>query len=88
MKIYKMLVKEFLAGYVNVQRKGWGLTQEEMAERLRITSRAYGDLERGKYCFSALALLSLLIMLSDDEVRGLLADFRAKILALEEDMVA
>lgn len=49
MNDYKMLVKEILSEYVDLLRKSRNLTQEEMAEYLRITSRAYGDLERGKY---------------------------------------
>ena len=54
-----------------------------MAEQLRITSRAYGDLERGKYCFSAIALLFVLLMLSDDELQALLEGFRKRAYDLE-----
>ncbi len=79
MKQYKTLAKEFLAEYTVTLRKLRNLTQDEMAERLRITSRAYGDLERGKYCFSAIALLFLLLMLSDDERKTLLEGFRKRV---------
>ena len=54
-----------------------------MAEQLRITSRAYGDLERGKYCFSAITLLFLMLMLSDDEWKAFLEGFRKRVYDLE-----
>ena len=79
MKQYKTLAKEFLAEYTVALRKLRNLTQDEMAERLRITSRAYGDLERGKYCLSAIALLFFLLMLSDDERKTLLEGFRKRV---------
>ena len=47
MKQYRVLARNFLAETTNALRKRRNLTQDEMAERLRITSRAYGDLERG-----------------------------------------
>ena len=51
MKLYKEALRSFFSGYVSALRRRRGLTQEEMAERLRITGRAYSDLERGIYCF-------------------------------------
>ena len=83
MKLYKMLAKEFLAEYTDMLRKLRNLTQDEIAERLRITSRAYGDLERKKYCFSAVALLFFLLMLSDNELKTFLERFRKRVYALE-----
>ena len=47
MKLYKEALRSFFSGYVSALRRRRGLTQEEMAERLRITGRAYSDLERG-----------------------------------------
>ncbi len=88
MKQYKTLAKEFLAEYTAALRKLRNLTQDEMAERLRITSRAYGDLERGKYCFSAIALLFLVLMLSDDELKALLEGFRKRAHDLEHKEAA
>ena len=88
MKQYKILAKEFLAEYTDKLRKLRNLTQEEMAERLHITSRAYGDLERGKYCFSAIALLFLLLMLSDDELNAFLEGFRKRVYDLEHKEAA
>ena len=88
MKQHKMLTKEFLAEYTDNLRKLRNLTQDEMAERLRITSRAYGDLERGKYCFSAIALLFFLLMLSDDELKAFLESFRKRAYDLEHKEAA
>ena len=83
MKQYTTLVKEILSEYTGSLRKRKQLTQEEMAEQLHITSRAYGDLERGKFSFSAVTLLFL--MLIDDDSQGTLLDtFREKVHTLEE----
>lgn len=88
MKRYKLFARQFLAEYAGALRKHRKLTQDEMAEQLRITSRAYGDLERGKYCFSALALLFLLLMLNEEETKGLLERFRKQVNELECKEVA
>ena len=52
MNPYKEILRKFFSKYVSTLRKRRGLTQEEMAEKLRITGRAYSDLERGIYCLS------------------------------------
>lgn len=83
MKSYKTLAKEFLSKYAKDFRMRQNLTQEKMAEQLRITSRAYVDLEHGKYCFSAVTLLFFLLMLDDAELKGFLKDFRKKVYELE-----
>lgn len=88
MEQYKTLTKEFLSEYTDVLRRLRNLTQEEMAEQLRITSRAYGDLERGKYCFSSVALLFLLLMLNENELNAFMKSFREKVAALEHSNVA
>lgn len=88
MKQYRVLARNFLAEYTNALRKRRNLTQDEMAERLRITSRAYGDLERGKYCFSAVALLFLLLMLSEEETKDFLKEFRKRVDELEHKEAA
>lgn len=83
MKLYKMLAKKFLSEYADMLRELRHLTQDEMAEQLRITSRAYGDLERGKYCFSAISLLFFLLMLSDEELATFFESFRKRVYELE-----
>lgn len=83
MTTYKLLLREFLSESAGSVRNRKGMTQEEMAECLRITSRAYGDLERGKYSFSATALIFFLLMMEAHEVTELLESFRGKVYALE-----
>ena len=83
MKQYKPILRGILAEYADTFRSTNHLTQEEMAERLRITSRAYGDLERGKYCFSTPALLFLLLLLNSDEVTQLLETVREVVVSSE-----
>ena len=63
MNLYKSTLRSFLSEFASSLRKSRGMTQEEMAEKLRITGRAYSDLERGIYCFSTVALIFLLLML-------------------------
>lgn len=75
MEGYKTQAKKFLSDYALKTRTRKGLSQEKFASQLGITGRAYGDLERGKYCFSATALLFLLVMLDDNEIREMLNDF-------------
>jgi len=88
MNAYKKLLRDVLSEYTDMLRKKRDLTQEEMAEYLRITSRAYGDLERGKYCFSSIALLFLFLMLESSELIELLNRLREKVTALEEQDAA
>lgn len=88
MKQYQTFAREFLSEYTGTLRKRRKLTQEEMEEQLHITTRAYGDLERGKYCFSALALLFLLLILSEEEVKGFLEKFRKRTHEIEHREVA
>ena len=88
MKLYKEALRSFFSGYVSAQRRRRGLTQEEMAERLRITGRAYSDLERGIYCFSAVALVFLLLMLEEHEIKELLSSLREEIAKVEDREVA
>lgn len=57
MNLYKSTLRSFLSEFASSLRKSRGMTQEEMAEKLRITGRAYSDLERGIYCFSTVALI-------------------------------
>ena len=50
-----------------------------MAEQLRISSRAYSDLERGKYAASAPTLLFLFSMLEADAQRVLIQQFMKQV---------
>ena len=69
MKPYPALLAELLSRELSSLRRQKALTQEAMAEQLRISSRAYSDLERGKYTASAPTLMFLFSML-DAEAQG------------------
>lgn len=83
MNNYKAIAKKYLSAISDALRAERNLTQENMAEKLRISSRAYGDLERGKYCFSSTALLFMLNMMEDEEVGMLLDGFQEQVERLE-----
>lgn len=76
MNAYKQFVKQYLAEFVKSLRLKRNLTQEKMAEQLHVTARAYGDLERGKFCFSATTFSLLLLMLNEDELKEFLDGLR------------
>lgn len=88
MNLYKSTLRSFLSEFASSLRKSRGMTQEEMAEKLRITGRAYSDLERGIYCFSTVALIFLLLMLKEDEMKEFLTALRGKITKAEGREVA
>ena len=88
MNPYKEILRKFFSEYVSTLRKRTGLTQEEMAEKLCISGRAYSDLERGIYCFSAVALVFLLLMLEEGEIKELLSPLRDEIEKAEGREVA
>ena len=58
MSKYKLLLRDYFSIQIKVLRRKRDLTQEEMAEHLHITSRAYSDLERGclLLCYGAFVL--------------------------------
>ena len=89
MNPYKEILRKFFSEYVSALRKRRGLTQEQMAEKLRITGRAYSDLERGIYCFSTVALVFLLLMLEEGGIKELLSCFViAKLTACQRNTAA
>ena len=85
---YKALLQKQFSLQVKALRQKRNLTQEEMSERLHITSRAYSDLERGCSCCSALALLFFLLMLKSDELEAFLNRIRKQIQVLEQKEAA
>ena len=85
---YKSLLQKQFSLQVKALRQKRNLTQEEMSERLHITSRAYSDLERGCSCCSALALLFFLLMLKSDELETFLNRIRKQIQVLEQKEAA
>ena len=83
MKPYPALLAELLSEELSSLRQQMALTQEAMAERLRISSRAYSDLERGRYATSAPTLLFLFSMLEADAQSTLVQRFMNRVQALE-----
>ena len=83
MGYYKRLIRNFFSRSARDPRRKLRLSQEEMAERLHITSRAYSDLERGKYCL--FFFLLLLDELNDQAVRDTLCALRRELCENEED---
>ena len=83
MKPYPALLAELLSEELSSLRQQNALTQEAMAEQLRISSRAYSDLERGRYAASAPTLLSLFSMLEADAQSALVQRFMNRVQALE-----
>lgn len=72
----RKIFKAFTAERLKPFRKSKALSQEKMSERLRLTPRAYSDLEAGRACFSARSLIFLLLSMSKEEVWNLLLEIR------------
>lgn len=68
-------VRTLLSTRVCEYRLSCGLSQEKMAEKLFVSSRAYGNLERGVFCFSALPLMSFFSLFDDETRKEILIDF-------------
>ena len=83
MKPYPALLSELLSTELSSLRQQMALTQEAMAERLRISSRAYSDLERGRYAASAPTLMFLLSVLDTEALDALVQQFMKRVQALE-----
>ena len=83
MKPYPALLAELLSEELSSLRQQKALTQEAMAEQLRISSRAYSDLERGRYAASAPTLLFLFSMLDAEAQGDLVRQFMDRVQALE-----
>lgn len=79
MRSYKTLLQRYLKIRLRSYRFTRELTQEQMAELLHISPRAYYDLENEKYGFSALTLVFFLSALPADEAAELLQEFRRKV---------
>ena len=83
MKPYPALLAELLSEELSSLRQQMALTQEAMAERLRISSRAYSDVERGRYAASAPTLMFLFSMLDAEAQGALIRQFVNRVQALE-----
>lgn len=75
-KYYKSLLQDFLAEKIRQYRAEHSMTQEQMAEMLRISPRSYIDLEHKRYGCSATTAFFFLIRLDVETLLRLLDDFR------------
>lgn len=88
MHLYKFLLQTFLAEYMKEYRKAHHITQEVMAEYLRISPRAYINLESGKNGCSAATLMFFLLILPEAGVLRLCSDFRELVREVDHHVVA
>ena len=68
MNYSKKFFETQLTNLVEVYRNKLQYTQEQMAEVLRISPRAYYDIKRKKNSISAPVLIFLLLLMSDEEL--------------------
>ena len=71
-------LRRLLSERVRECRLELGLSQEHMAERLYVSCRTYGNLERGVYCFSALPLIAFLVLYGAEARNRILNDFSSR----------
>lgn len=76
MEQYKTSFQAYLGNVVKAIRLRNRISQEQMAELLRITTRSYSDLERNRFCISLLPFIFLLFQLSNEEIIRLVAELR------------
>lgn len=88
MRVYKEITQKYLSPRFRPWRKARDMTQEDAAELLRMSSRAYADLERGESGFSATTLLLFLAQLSDSEIVELVRAFLKEVLKKENQEAA
>lgn len=84
MNHYKPIVKNFLTDFTLRFRDKLNITQDKMSELLHITPRAYQYLESGINGFSAVSLMLLLNLLSEEERAVFFRDFQ-KVIGEEEN---
>lgn len=81
---YKGTVRLLLSRWVKEVRTHNSWKQWKMAEALRVSDRAYSDLEHGKYCVSAISLLFLLLVMTPEQRDEMLREFAALVSLLED----
>ena len=63
---YTKVLKSFFHQELFRSRVDLGITQEEMADKLSMSSRTYVDLDHGKTCCSAVTLALFLVYVCED----------------------
>lgn len=85
MRSYKNALKDYLRVFLKSFRKEMKLSQEEMAEKLKLTPRSYSDLERGVSCLSTISILLLFSLMETDDIINLICDLVNLINEAERD---
>ena len=80
---YSTYIQPILTKTLNEYRQKCEYSQEIMAEKLRISPRSYGDLERGKSILSGPSLLFLLLAMDETEQLAVLKSIQIEIQKLE-----
>lgn len=78
-QLYKPLLRSLLSEQMRRFRSQRRLTQEQMAERLRVAPRSYADLEHEKYTCSALTVFLFLTLLEDEDIIHLVRSLQKQI---------
>lgn len=87
MKEQKAAIKKTISEFLQELTNERGISQEAMAEHLHISSRTYGDLERGKYLMSLLVWFNLIFYLEQEDTARLVSSIQACVYALPVAMV-
>ena len=78
-------LKKERGAFMEQVRKSRDLSQAEMAEEIDVSTRQYGDQERGRRCCSEKSILLFLCTLDDEEVSRLLNAVRGIFFYPKED---
>lgn len=73
---FKKSMRKCLTVYLRKYRTRLGISQENMAEHLNVSLRAYSAMENGKYGCSVFSFISLLFMLSEEETHQLVRELK------------
>ena len=84
MRTYNDVAKEYLRRFIRPMRKKLKLTQEKMAEAMRMASRSLGAAERGEDGVSATTLLFFLSLLPDADILRIVRGFPEEVRQREE----
>lgn len=84
----KITIKEYFKVQLLRFRAARGISQENAAELLDISTRSYSNLEHGKYCLSTPTLLIFLVTISEDEVLRIIRECRVILKGGKENDVA
>ena len=85
MKNYRKLFEIHLTTLVEFYRKKLQYTQEQMAEVLQISPRAYYDIKRKKNSSSASVLIFLLLLMSDEELLAFRGNMKEIVAQAEQE---